>query len=245
MEMIMERNSDGKVTIGDNSATIPKNELALFMFGTNPVFDKAEYRKDGLIYVDDKPVRKWFRDCYLPGGNSRGVRIWQPILSDIVSLEARRWRMKERVEKFYNDVWKPAFELVVKAGGAHAEPTHKFTGDKTWWLYTIHDYGDSHSISFDWVDTPTEPKAHETGQQYYLLDRQMERYYGYANRFNVVLESAIAKYLRKEHPPERAGITFRLVLNGRNYWYASGYVGHSVEWIKINWPGSQMIEVFM
>jgi hypothetical protein len=78
MEMIMERNSKGEVNIGGTRVTIPGNELALTMFGTNPVIDKAEYRKDGLVYVDDKPVRKWFRDCYAPDGNSSGVRIYQP-----------------------------------------------------------------------------------------------------------------------------------------------------------------------
>lgn len=245
-EMIMERDSAGKVDIAGMSVTIPQGELALSMLATNPVFDRAEYRTDGWIYVDNKPVRKWFRDCYSPDGNSRGIRIWEPILSDIAALEARRWRMKERADRFYNELWRPAYDAVIDAEEAHAKPTHKFTGEKKWWRYYCTDYvNGSTALSWDWVDDPGKPKNYEVGQRYYDLDRQMTRYYGYVSRFTIVLEAAIHRHLRKKHSPNMVGTTLRLILNGRDYWYVSGYVGHSIEWIKVSWSGSQMIEVIM
>jgi len=246
MEMIMERNSKGEVNIGGARVTIPRDELALNMFNDNPVFDGGDYRKDGWIYVDDKPVRKWFRDCYSPDGNSSGVRIWEPVLSGIAALEARRWQVKERVDRFYNEVFSPAYDAIIEAGVAHAKPTHKFTGEKKWWRYYRTKYiNGPPALSWDWVDTPDEPKNYEIGQRYYNIDRQQDRYYGYLGRFTIVLEAAIHKYLRKEHKPDMAGTTLRLVLNDRDYWYVSGYVGHSIEWLKVNWSGSPMIEIFM
>jgi hypothetical protein len=241
----MKRNSEGKVTIGDKVVSIPRNELALSMFGINPVFDRAEYGEDGWIYIDNKPVKKWFKDCYSPDGSSRGVRIWHPILSDIPTLEARKWRMKERKDRFYHEVWRPLYDLLVKVGEAHAKPTHKFKSEKKWWLYKTYECEDTHHIGFDWVDTPAKPKNVEIGQRYYELDRRIMRYYGYINLFDIVLGLAIHKFLRMEHPPQAAGVSLRLVLNGRNYWYVSGYVGHAIDWVKVNWPESPIIEIVM
>jgi len=246
MEMIMERNSKGEVNIGGNRITIPTDELALNMLALNPVFDRAEYRKDGWIYVDNKPVRKWFRDCYAPDGNSGAVRIWPPILSDIATLEARRWQMKERVDQFHNEIFKPAYDAMIEAGEAHVKPTHKFTGEKKWWRYYRIDHpGSQPALSWDWVDDPGEPENYEIGQRYYNLDLQLTRYYGYVSKFTTALKAAIHKYLWKEHKPETTGITLRLVLNGRNYWYVSGYVGRNIEWKKVSWSGSPMIEIVM
>lgn len=205
-----------------------------------------EYRKDGWIYINNKPIKKWFRNCYSPDGNSGGVRIWEPILSDVSALEARRWRMKERKDRFYNEIWKPAYDAVIEAGEAYAKPVHEFTGELKWWRYYRTDYENwPAGLSWDWAEDPGKPKNFEIGQLYYNLDRQIERYYKYVDLFNIVLESAIYKYLQGEHSPERAGITFRLVLNGRNYWYTSEYVGHAIEWVNTSWPESPMIEIVM
>lgn len=246
MEMIMERNSSGEVNIEGKRVTIPRDELALSMFAANPVLDRAEYRKDGLIYINDKPVKKWFKDCYAPDGNSKGVRIWPPVLSDIATLEARRWRVKERTDRFYNEVFKPVYDAIIKAGEAHARPTHKFNGDQKWWRYYRNDYpSEQPTISWDWVDDPDEPKNYEIGQHYYDIDHQLIRYYGYMGSFNTVLEAAIHKYLWREHKPDMASTTLRLILNGRDYWYVSGYIGCSIEWVKVSWVGSPMIEIII
>lgn len=247
MEMIMERNSKGEVNIGGARVTIPRDELALNMLGTNPILDRGDYfREDGWIYIDNKPVRKWFKDCYAPDGNSVGVRIWPPVLSNIVGLEARRWQMKERVDRFYNETFDPAYNAIIEVGEAHAKPTHKFTGEKKWWRYYRIDHSNSQpALSWDWVNDPGDPKNYEIGQRYYNLDLQLTRYYGYLSRFTTVLKVAINKYLWKNHKPDMSGTTLRLVLNGRNYWYVSGYVGRSLEWKKVSWSGSSMIEVVM
>ena len=243
----MQRYRDGKVDINGTSVTIPKDELALSMFACNSVIDKAEYKKDGWIYVSGKPVRKWFKDCYSPGGESGSIRIWEPILSNIALLEARRWKVKAQVKRFYNKVWKPIFDELVEVGSAHAKPTHKFNSfdDKTWWLYAIHEYGESHSIAFDWVNEPAVPKDSAIGQAYYHAECQISRYHGYEYKFSIALGAAIIRYLRKEYPPKETDIPFRLILNGRDYWYISRYIRHGVDWAKVAWAESPVIEVIM
>ena len=128
----------------------------------------------------------------------------------------------------------------------YAKPTHYYQGDKHWWLYTSRIYQEKrHSIGFDWVDEPAERINHELGQRFYHAERKMERYYGYTSMFGTILERAIDVYLRKNFPPEKDGVTLKLILNGRVYWYASYETQYKPEWKKVSWPEANTIEVIL
>ena len=242
MEALMERNSEGKVRADGKEIRVPESRLALSVVGINQIVGGGDYREDGWIYLNDKPVKKWFTGC----SGSSSVRIWGPVLNNIPLLEARKWRIKDRVDDFRNKIWRPLYDEVVKLGEAHAKPTHKYTGTKQWWRYYRNDYANApSSLSFDWVDEPAEPKNFGIGQQYYHMDQQIGRYYKYLYKFNTVLGSAIVKYLEETVDPKLVS-TVRLSVNGRDYWYASESTRHGVaRWSRINWPESPLVEIIM
>jgi hypothetical protein len=240
MEIIMERNAEGEVKVGNITCKVPTDRTALSILGDNIPVNGGEFKKDGWIYVDGKRVKKWFNRCYSPNGSSLSAVIWPPILEDVAKLEARYWKISEKVEKFYRNHWQTLYDQIIKAGEAHAKPTHKYTGDLHWWHYKRTEYvGNKYArfaLSFDWVEEPEKPVNFKLGQRYYLIDRKLNRYYRYLGMFRTVLEKAIDNYLTKYHRAEKPGVTMRFEINGRNYWYASGYAGASVEWTKQSWP---------
>ena len=60
MESIMERTGT-TVKANGMTATIPSTVSMLAVFGQNAFFPGGEYSEDGWIYVNGKPVKKWFR----------------------------------------------------------------------------------------------------------------------------------------------------------------------------------------
>jgi len=237
MNTVIERNAEGVVKAGDVSCIIPKGESMLAVLGVNPMINCGVYAEDGWIYVNGDRVKKWFRKF-------EHITIWPPVLKDLVMLERRRSAIKEKVNNYYNNVWQPIFEEMVAAGQAHAIPTHKYQGGKCWWLYTSHVYqGKGYSIGFDWVDEPAKRINHELGQRYYNMERKLHRYYGYAGMFHTILKQAIDEYLRKNFPPEKDGITLKLILNGRIYWYTSYTTQYRPEWKKVAWTEAEIMEI--
>jgi len=244
MEIIMERDADGNVQALGITCKIPTDRTALSVLADNHIVDSGDYNKDGWVYINEKRVKKWFSRCYSPEESSISALIWLPILDDVAKLEARYWKIYEKVQRFYQKHWKVLYDKIIEAGEAHAKPTHKYTGDLHWWQYKRTDYFGGHSsLSFDWVKEPEEPVNIELGQRYYHIDRQIDRYYRYLGMFRVVLSQAISKYLQKYHKAEKPGITIRFEINGHNYWYASQYVGASLEWVKQSWPEDQLKEI--
>jgi hypothetical protein len=239
MEIIMERDEDGVVTLPGCMLKIPKDMSALAVLGINKPINYGKYAKDGWIYVGGKRIKKWFQ-------NVHDVTIWGPILKDIPKLEARMWKVRDQWDKYAKEKWRPAFDKVVEVKEAHARTTH--LKDNKWWLYTSHSYinTDYPSIRFDWVDPPDEPKNHKIGQAYYEADNKLMRYGGYVHKFHRVLEIAIERYLMEHHKPEKSGINMHLEINGRGYWYVSYYVNsHVLWWKKISWPEEETIKVVL
>jgi len=240
----MERVEDGSVQALGTTFKVPTNRTALPILADNRIVNGCDYNKNGWVYVDGKRIKKWFSRCYSPEESSISALIWLPVLDDVAKLEARYWKILGKVKKFYREHWKIYYDRIIEAGKAHAKPTHKYTGDLHWWEYKRYNHFDGHSaLSFDWVEEPKEPVNLELGQEYYHIDRKITRYYQYLGMFQVVLSQAISKYLKKYHKVEHPGITLRFEINGRNYWYTSAYVGHSLEWIKQSWSEGKLKEI--
>lgn len=235
----ISRDNKGVVKAEDMECKIPQDISMLSVLGLNPFIDKAEYAEDGWVYVEGKKVRKWFQSY-------DRITIWGPVLDDVAALEARHWKVLQYVRKFYNETWLPARRELEKVKQAHAKPTHRYTGNKGWWLYKVREFDtnyQSYPISFDWVDEPKEKLNLEIGQKYYHIDQQLHRYYKYALLFRTVLRRAIDLYLFKNHKPLRDGITLQLNINDRIYWYASTMGQWAVEWQKVAWPEDEVMQI--
>jgi hypothetical protein len=64
------------LTIAGMQAEIPSDTTALSLLFNNKFISGGKYENDGYIYVDNKPVRKWFK-------NVENVKVWFPILEDL------------------------------------------------------------------------------------------------------------------------------------------------------------------
>lgn len=240
MDLIINRDENGLVESGSTSCEIPQDMSMLDVLGNNPMIDLATYAKDGWVYVNGNRVRKWFQRW-------DRINVWPPVFEDVVTLEARRWKVFQKVNKFYYETWKPLFDELAEVGQAHAKPNHKYKGDKKWWLYKsrFEELYKSNYLSFDWVDEPETKLNLEIGQKYYNVDRKMRRYYGYAGKFRTILTEAINRYLSDKCKAKKDGITLKLVINGRIYWYTSVMSIVGFKWEKVSWPDDNMIEVVL
>jgi hypothetical protein len=225
------------VQMGEISLKIPKNETALAILASNPqgIVNGASFEEDGWIYIDGKRIKKWFTTISSDSWSGR-TRIWEPILKDVASLEQRYQRMRERRNKFWYEKFVPAFKAVVEKQIAYAQPTR---APGKWWKY----YSGGESIGFDWLDEkPANPENLDIGQHYYEMDRRMMRYRRYFHKFRIALERAIGNILR-DNKPDKDNLILRLTINGRSYWYVSGYNGYTHIWTKMAWPEDEIIEV--
>lgn len=247
----MKRNSKGEVSIdGKHIATIPQDRTMLSVLSDNPApFNgTAVFGKDFWVYVDGKPVRKWLQNvCGEEVGNGgSGVRVWMPNLKDVSKLEARYWKQLEAYNKFYKDCWRPTFDAVAKVKKAHCKVSHKFEGNNPpWWLYG----GDKNGISFNWCDEiPKKPLNLKIGQKYYDTDLRLNTIVARKYKFRIALESAIIGELDKvtgsrhgytETKNAINGEQICFEINGRRYWYHSGFNRHGVaQWKILSWPES-------
>ena len=223
---------------------MPKDTTALSMLANNQLINNGEYKEDGWIYVDGKRVKKWFKQYYPDMNNT--VRLWPPVLDDLQKLETRYVNMISRTNKFYNETYKPLFNKLLQVGKAHAEPIYNHKRDGKWWLYKMKSHNDFDYISFDWVDAPSKPLNHELGQQYYLTEHRLYKYYSYNAKFRGIMAVAIDRFLDKNCSDRRkADAVLRLSINDRDYWYRCRFNQYGVlVWTKIVWTvESDIIEI--
>jgi hypothetical protein len=75
-ECIMERK--GTTVKADGlTASIPGDISMMAMFEINPFIPDGDYREDGWVYINDKPIKKWFNKI-------ENILIWSPILNDLL-----------------------------------------------------------------------------------------------------------------------------------------------------------------
>jgi hypothetical protein len=167
-QKLLERTKDGVTNISDkNGGTfqikVPENRSALSVVGFNTVWSSGDYREDGWVYIDDKPVHKWFVHI-------NGVRVWEPRLTDLNHLYKLFKKVKNANTKHWNKIEDILKQLWSKAGKrtteikAHCIPTHKFEwydDTQPWWVFKVQPFNrddgtEALSFSFDWLDTKPE-----------------------------------------------------------------------------------------
>lgn len=234
---LMSRNAKGVVKVGKTSCKIPldKSMLSIFATGANAMIKNGHYKEDGWIYVGKKKVKKWF-------SRWENLRVWEPVLNDVAALERRYQRVLDFRKKEHETKFDPIFEKLAKVEKAHAQPTHKYTGDRQWWIWRVSDSPYGKCYGFDWVDEPETPLHHDIGQKFYEVDRRMHDIGKRVWAFRIILERAIEKYLMDNHKPEikDEGTVFQLILNGRTYWYICCVENAYAFWKQEAWPGDKM-----
>ena len=177
MICVMKRKKS-KVETCEASASIPNNISMLSVFGTNGFVNKGDYREDGWVYVNKKPVKKWFRKV-------ANILIWFPILNDVHKLQ-ERYRKASQKYKDYMLKYHFAYEQIEKVGKAHTNVVSD--NDDRWWLYTSEKQW---GISWEWVEPPKKPINLEIGNTYYKVYHRLHQIIKRANMFQTVLEYAI------------------------------------------------------
>lgn len=224
MEAIMERKGN-KVFAEGMTATIPSTISMIAVFGRNGFIQGGKYSEDGWIYVNGKPVKKWFR-------NVENISIWFPILEDVHNLQKRYDAAKKRYKGYADKVWRPAFDKVMKVGRAHARVTHKFEGEgiDPWWLYEANKYSSQKGICWDWVKKPVKPINIRIGNAYYRASQRLEDLGGRSYKFRIVLEHALSMKVGVIEGAE--GQILQYKVGNRSYWYKKG----QFRWEKLAFP---------
>ena len=246
--MKIERNAKGEVREdGKLIAKIPQTQSMFAAVCRRDGFVmNGDYSVDeNWVYRDGKIVRKQLHEVFGDNWNGGGgVYVWYPSYRETANLEARYWEQVETVQKFYEDVWNPAFNAVMKVRIAHAKINHEFEGDvDPWWKYNASKTG----ISFDWVKTPKTPKNLKIGQHYYEVDRYSSTVYARRSKFQIALESRLKEELDartgsysgcfKVGDFNRIGEAICFVINNRKYWYHIEQNQHgTLTWQILCWP---------
>ena len=80
-QVLMQRKKN-VVEVDGLTAKVPDNISMISVFGVNSFIDQGDYKEDGWIYVQNKPVRKWFKKL-------DDITYWHPILDDLHKLKNR------------------------------------------------------------------------------------------------------------------------------------------------------------
>jgi len=240
-QTIMEREGT-KCKIGNATIQVPSDTSALSILSMNKAIDKAVFAKDGWVYVDKIRVKKWH---VMLGENN--VRVWEPKLDDVSTLEIKYVNVRRKAEKFWHEKYVPAMNALIKANGAHAKPTHakeeNCRDGETWWLYTIHEYvNESPSIGFDWVKEPRKKKNLDIGQEYYEVERKYFRMCGYVAKFRNVLDLAIIRFLNK-HVDKEENKLMEIEINKKIYLYICQRERYATVIKKLAWPEDKVEKI--
>jgi hypothetical protein len=196
------------------------------IFAGNPFIPRGDYREDGWIYVDGKPVKKWFKNIEM-------ISVWFPIFENLHKLQSRYFTINQRYKDYMKKEYHKAFEQVEKVGKAHAKITHKYEGSDIdpWWLYRADKYPNQRGITWDWVKTPEKPTNLEIGNAYYKVTQRIGQLGGRVYKFRTILEYAINKKLwdiKGEY-----GQILQFKIGDRIYWFQYGC---NNVWVKLAFP---------
>ena len=91
-DIIMERKGSS-VKMGNATAQIPSDISMLSIFANNSFIGDGEYRDDGWVYVNDKPIKKWYKKY-------EDIRYWEPKLSHIKELQNSYFNVAKVYEEY-------------------------------------------------------------------------------------------------------------------------------------------------
>jgi len=235
--VVMERDSSGVVNTPDGFiAQVPVDRSMLSIFGgsNQPIKHEGNYKKDGWIYdTDNNRICKWFTFI-----GSESLRIWEPIIHDLPTLEARRWKMYEKRNITWKRQWESFGIPLMEAGGACFKHPRN---EGYLYLYKPVDNGVSGSLlNVRDFDSKSKLFNEEIGLAYW-------KSFGWAMeigkrfwKFCEALDWAIGQKYRGKYYDSKKQF-MRIIINGRDYWYTSE---RHVGFCKFSWPeNATMISV--
>jgi hypothetical protein len=219
--MIISRNSEGVVTDGNISVTIPKDRSLLSVLNSkNVIDDGSSFNEDGYIYHGGIRIRKWFTKIR----DHRGY-IWHPKLDDIVYCEAKFHKMSQYRDNCYKANWPTILSNI-------PEKCYYFCNkgkNEGWKILEKNEYG----ISTTWVSSneiEQDKINQQAGDLWESYDKKSsvvgDRYWMF---YKVFLE-CVNKRFWKKFSREVKIINF--TVNGRDYFIK--YDRDDVEFIGMN-----------
>ena len=235
--ILAKRNKAGVVTVRNGSgnlvtAKIPNDRSMLGMLSTNGIIPGGEYRKDGWVYLNDTPVRKWH--IRLGAGS---IRVWEPKLENLSYL----YFLLKRVVRIRDDQWNETRKVIRELWGdhkqgdeviAHAYPVHHLKGavhKDDHWEYSIHDYGWGYGLSFGFQWTKGNPKTlvnHKLGQQLYELEHRSHDLNSRVCKVRNVFYDAMTRSL----PKATENKVMCLQFGEDTYWFFTKSTGPNIHW---------------
>ena len=235
MLKIAERNKSGKVSILTNdgqvaTAKVPPDRSMLSVIGVSGIVNGAEYKNDGWVYLNNKPIHKWHV-------MHNGIRLWEPRLKDLPTLY-RQWKQtKTANEKAWDNIIIVLRKLwgnhkVGNAVRAHAIPVHGFKKESNtdpWWEYRIENYnGEGLSFSFSWLDKkPKQVLNPILGQKLYELEH---RWFYITNKRLSKVQQIFFEAMRKSLPTATENKVISLQFENDSFWFYSVSKGPKCVW---------------
>lgn len=201
MSVIMNRNKNGKVKIGNDIATIPIGESALNVFSQNSIVNNSVYKIDGWVYVNNKQVKKWMSRC-------NQITIWHPKFDDLDYLYKLYCKTSsiymvqlDKIDGILSEIWSLK-KSNAKEAIAHCCPTHKYSGAQNkWWAYNI-DISENGCFryTFTWLDKqPEKLENSKLGQKLYDLAERAKD----LGKRNFKVSTIFLEGIKKSLPPAK------------------------------------------
>lgn len=232
--MDLSRNKDGIASDGEISYTLPTNVGMLGMLYANrDMRDKSVYATDFYIYDGNgNKISKWF-------SMADGIKYWEAKLEDIKSLEMKMIKTYNYYKKHFNEKWMPAFDALVKVGGGHCIPTHKYTKFENLdhWKYRINNYDGKNSIGFEWCCKPVRMKNKKEATDFFKAEQRQEELIKRKNKFLTIFHLAMDNFIKDNYPISDNDVDkiIQFDINGRTYWYRCEYVEKGwLNWCRLS-----------
>ncbi len=186
---------------------IPQGISVLSMIHNNPQMYE-DFREDGWVYVNDKPVRKWYINLDGPK-----IRFWHPKLDDLAYCEEKRWKAVQIRKKEFANIWNDIHEQVKRFGDFICHYNNRPVAVRRY----INDYGIS-VIGWGSVDDDDLPVNQELGDTYFAIEERVRQVNERKRWFGLAFMRALEKHWYNSNPDPMIR-NFHYVINGRDYWF--------------------------
>lgn len=234
MNLIAQRNQEGMVSLSKGKRTIkakiPQTRSMIGIIGINGLIPDAEYRENGMVYLNNKPIRKWHVRV-------KDIRLWEPKLKNLKSL----YKLYKETQEISREKWKKGMEVIDKLWKGHKVgdevKAHAFPSkhgdhskaDPDWWEYHITDSGDGYGVRFGFNWTRGKPLKlinHDLGQKFYEIE---QRDYDLRNRTYKV-QTIFYEAMKKSLPKATEGKSLVLQFDKDSYWFYTVSRGPGICW---------------
>lgn len=186
------------------------NDISVLSMIHNCPQDNEDFQKDGWVYVNGKPVRKWF--IYLDG---QRIRCWEPKLSDLSFCEAKRWKAVQYQKRQFEGLWESVTKKVKEIGGDLCCRLHD--GFARIRCYE-NEYGQD-VIGWNWEDENCQSVFNqELGDTYFAVEKRTREINERRRWFGLVFMRSLELHWWNSKPDPMIR-NFHYVINGRDYWF--------------------------